>query len=618
MEKRVIVGAAAASLLIVPFAATVLLQQPGAPLIGLPAPGEKEAPKLESAPTVKPKAETGERLAAAPKKRDEPAGRIDGQISGGQVAQERKVKAPGNLALDVSREAAPSAVPATPPPAMKSLARRPRSDRAGPVRPAPAQANRDKFEARDANPVKSAVEHPVSTFSIDVDTASYAFVRRMLSQGRLPPKDAVRVEEMINYFGYDYPAPENAETPFRTSVALYPAPWNANTRLLHVGIKGYDIADAKRPPANLVFLIDVSGSMQSADKLPLLKSALRLLVSRLGDEDTISIVTYAGSAGTVLEPTPGTDKRKILAALDRLRSGGSTAGAQGIRQAYSLARAAFKKNGVNRIILASDGDFNVGITDRNELKSYVERQRKDGVSLSVLGFGQGNYNDALMQTLAQNGNGNAAYIDTLREAEKVLVQQSSGTLFTIAKDVKIQIEFNPARVSEYRLIGYETRRLKRADFNNDRVDAGEIGAGHTVTAIYEITPAGSAGGMIDALRYQRPAAAARGAAQSDEYAFLKLRYKLANETKSRLITIPVTEKMARDDIAGISADMRFAASVAAFGQKLRGSPQLADFSYGEIAKLAASSRGKDPFGYRGEFLSLVRLAEALDPAPAKE
>ena len=347
---------------------------------------------------------------------------------------------------------------------------------------------RDKFDEITFNPIKLVGEEPVSTFSIDVDTASYAFVRRQLNNGTLPQKDAVRVEELINYFNYNYPLPEDRSKPFKPTVALYPTPWNENTKLLHIGIKGYDIVPAEKPRSNLVFLLDVSGSMNSPDKLPLLRNSFSLLVDSLDPEDTVAIAVYAGAAGTILEPTKVKEKSKILAALNRLHAGGSTAGGAGIQLAYSLAEMNFDKEAVNRVILATDGDFNVGITNQNELKSFIERKRKSGIFLSVLGFGQGNYNDALMQALAQNGNGNAAYIDSLNEARKVLVDEAGGTLFTIAKDVKIQIEFNPARVHDYRLIGYETRMLKQEDFNNDKVDAGDVGSGHSVTAIYEITP----------------------------------------------------------------------------------------------------------------------------------
>jgi len=467
----------------------------------------------------------------------------------------------------------------------------------------------DQFENVTPNPVKKVSEEPLSTFSVDVDTTSYAFVRRSLNDGLLPQKDAVRIEELINYFNYDYPLPESAEHPFEPSVVVYPTPWNKHTKLLHIGIKGYDIIPAEKPKSNLVFLLDVSGSMDSPDKLPLLKNAFRLMVQNLQPEDTISIVTYAGSAGTVLEPTKVKEKSKILSALERLQSGGSTAGAQGIKQAYALAEQSFDKNGVNRIILATDGDFNVGITNREELKGFVERKRESGIFLSVLGFGQGNYNDALMQALAQNGNGNAAYIDTLNEARKVLVDEASSMLFPIAKDVKIQIEFNPGTVAEYRLIGYETRMLAREDFKDDKVDAGDIGSGHTVTAIYEITLVGSKAQLIDDLRYQEEEEK-KAASDSDEYAFLKLRYKAPEESDSKLIEMPIGRELERGNISEASEDIRFAASAAAFGQILKGNSYVGDFSYDDVIALAKDARGDDEFGYRSEFLNLVRLAKS--------
>ena len=469
-------------------------------------------------------------------------------------------------------------------------------------------AGRDQFESLKENSIKLTSETPVSTFSLDVDTASYSFVRRSLNQGHLPQKDAVRIEELINYFDYDYTVPKSKSEPFKPTVALYPTPWNKKTMLMHIGIKGHDIVKSERPRANLVFLLDVSGSMGSPDKLPLLKNSMKMLVNELSPEDTVAIAVYAGAAGTVLEPTKVSEKGKILAALDRLNSGGSTAGGAGIKLAYSLAEANFDKEAVNRVILATDGDFNVGIQNTNELKGFIERKRKTGVFLSVLGFGQGNYNDQLMQALAQNGNGNAAYIDTLSEARKVLVEESSSTLFTIAKDVKIQVEFNPLMVSEYRLIGYESRILNREDFNNDKVDAGEVGAGTSVTAIYEITPAGSESSMMDPLRYAKESKSSR-IDKKAEYAFLKIRYKLPDEDKSRLITTPINRGLAYEGIISVPTDVRFAASVAAFGQLLKGSKYIKDFSYDDVRKLAEDSRGRDRFGYRSEFLKLIGLAE---------
>ena len=423
----------------------------------------------------------------------------------------------------------------------------------------------------------SAQTDPVSTFSIDVDTASYSFVRRSLKEGLLPDPDTVRVEEMINYFPYDWKGPDSAATPFNSTVTVMPTPWNENTKLMHVAIKGYDVIPAEKPKANLVFLLDVSGSMDEPDKLPLLKSAFRLLVNSCSPDDTVSIVTYAGDAGTVLMPTKVSERDKILTAIDTLTPGGSTAGEAGIDEAYRLAEKSFVKDGVNRVMLATDGDFNVGQTDDEDLKRLIEEKRKTGVFLSVFGFGRGNLNDQMMQTIAQNGNGTAAYIDTLQEAEKVLVQDASSTLFPIAKDVKIQVEFNPAKVAEYRLIGYETRALKREDFNNDRVDAGEIGSGHSVTAIYEITPKGSPATMIDALRYGEAATDNGGVANAGEYAFVKIRYKLPDGDVSKLITTPVTEANEVPSFDAASADQRFSVAVAAFGQKLRDTDQTAEF-----------------------------------------
>ncbi|MFJ7354725.1 von Willebrand factor type A domain-containing protein [Phyllobacterium sp. NPDC097923] len=476
---------------------------------------------------------------------------------------------------------------------------------------APQQPSGDRVQRFDTNPVKRVADDPVSTFSIDVDTASYAMVRRSLKDGALPDPDSVRVEEMINYFPYDWKGPQSRETPFNTTITVTPTPWNQNTKLMHIGIKGYDVVPAEKPRANLVFLIDVSGSMDEPDKLPLLKSAFHMLVGKLDPKDKVSIVTYAGNAGTVLEPTEVKDKAKIFDALNRLEAGGSTAGEAGIKEAYRLAKANFVKDGVNRVMLATDGDFNVGQSSDEELKTLIEDERKSGVFLSVFGFGEGNYNDEMMQVLAQNGNGTAAYIDTLAEAEKTLVQEATSTLFPIAKDVKIQVEFNPATVAEYRLIGYETRALKREDFNNDRIDAGEIGSGHTVTAIYEVTPKNSPAVLTDDLRYAKPnAATADTKAGSDEYAFFKIRYKLPNEDVSKLITTPVTK--ANEVSAAASDDVRFSTAVAAFGQKLRGTDSLASYSYADIARLGAGSRGDDAFGYRSEFLSLVRLADALE------
>lgn len=484
-----------------------------------------------------------------------------------------------------------------------------------PYEPMPPQAYHggDKFESFADNPVKLVTQEPVSTFSLDVDTASYTFVRRMLNGGTMPPKESVRVEEMINYFDYNYSVPESKEKPFKPTVTVYPSPWNTNTKLVHIGIKGYDISAAEKPRSNLVFLVDVSGSMNAPDRLPLVKSSLRMLLDQLRPDDTVGIVIYAGNVGTALQPTKIADKAKIIQAIENLGAGGSTAGGEGIRQAYALAEQNFDKNAVNRVILATDGDFNVGITDPAQLQNYIEQKRQSGIFLSILGFGQGNYNDALMQKLAQNGNGTAAYIDTLNEARKVLVEEAGATLFTIAKDVKVQVEFNPAMVSEYRLIGYESRQLKREDFNNDKVDAGDVGSGHAVTAIYEVTPAGGGTQSVDELRYGKPAEApkaeVKSGAHSNEYAFLKIRYKLPGSNESTLLTTPINTSQEVSDIKQASDDVRFATAVAGFGQLLKGDTHIRSYSYDDVLSLADGARGKDSFGYRVEFLNMVRLAK---------
>ncbi|HSC68091.1 MAG TPA: VWA domain-containing protein [Cellvibrio sp.] len=469
------------------------------------------------------------------------------------------------------------------------------------------QEFRDRFEDFKENAVVAVSENPVSTFSIDVDTASYSFVRRMLNNGQLPEKDAVRSEEMINYFDYAYPAPTSKKTPFATYTHVMDSPWKAGNKLIHIGIQGYQLAASEIPQSNLVFLLDVSGSMDEPSKLPLVKQSMSLLLDTLKPDDTISIVVYAGAAGTVLAPTKVKEKAKILAALNNLQAGGSTAGAEGIALAYQLAEANFNAKGVNRIILATDGDFNVGETGDEALQDFVERKRDKGIYLSVLGFGQGNYQDEMMQTLAQNGNGTAAYIDTLSEAQKVLVTEATSNLFPIAKDVKIQVEFNPATVKEYRLIGYETRALKREDFNNDKVDAGEIGAGQRVTAIYEITPVGAESGLLEANRYQQETKPTAG--KNSEYAFVRLRYKLPHETKSNLIETPVTLDGIKKANAAYQQEVNFATAVAGFAQLLKGSAYAGDFTYDKVIELAQANKGKDEFGYRTEFIQLVRKAK---------
>jgi len=474
---------------------------------------------------------------------------------------------------------------------------------------------RDKFTTIVQNAFRVVREEPVSTFSIDVDTASYSWVRASLNQNVLPQPDSVRTEEMVNYFPYDYAAPTGAQQPFTTSVATMPSPWSAGRKLVRIGIKGYSIHRATRPRANLVFLIDTSGSMQEPNKLPLVQRSLDMLLDELDPRDTVAIVTYAGYAGTALEPTPASQKARIRAVIDGLGAGGSTAGAEGIRQAYALAEANLDPNGVNRVILATDGDFNVGITNQDELKGYIERERGKGVFLSVLGFGMGNYNDALMQTLAQNGNGTAAYIDTVNEARKTLVEEASSTLFPIAKDVKIQVEFNPATVSEYRLIGYETRMLNRDDFDNDKVDAGDVGSGQTVTALYEVVPVGGPRTIAN-LRYARPIAA--GPARNGELGFVRIRYKLPKSDVSRLISTPIDRRSEFASFAAAPQDARFAVGVAAFAELLRGGKYNGSLSYDDVLRIVSAARGRDEFGYRSEFVQLVRAAKSARNLAALE
>lgn len=504
-----------------------------------------------------------------------------------------------DMAMEVS--------PSSPAPVSTAKARRAEAPVAGLIAPtsmddqiAQPADNREQFANEAPNPLKITTEAPVSTFSIDVDTASYAYIRSAIEGGALPDPRAVRIEEMLNYFPYSYPAPDG-DVPFSTSVSVFQTPWNSDTKLIHIGIQGEKPAVENRPPLDLVFLIDTSGSMQDANKLPLLKQSFRLLLSKLSEQDKVSIVTYAGSSGVVLEPTAANDKKEIMAALDRLSAGGSTAGQAGLKLAYAQAEKMSGDNRIGRILLATDGDFNVGISDPEALKSYIAKKRESGTYLSVLGFGRGNYNDALMQAIAQNGNGTASYIDTLSEAQKVLVDQASGALFPIANDVKIQVEFNPAMIAEYRLIGYETRALAREDFNNDKVDAGDIGAGHSVTAIYEVTPVGSPAIMSDPLRYETPDTAIN----LGELGFLKLRYKAPGQSQSQLITTAI------EDGGNASDEALFSAAVAGFGQLLRKGKYLGEWGYQDAIDLANSAKGEDSFGYRHEAINLMRLADTL-------
>jgi Ca-activated chloride channel homolog len=469
--------------------------------------------------------------------------------------------------------------------------------------------NAESYSHISDNPFLSVVNDPLSTFSIDVDTASYSTVRRFLNERQLPPKDAVRIEEMINYFPYDYRPPKDGR-PFAVNVEIASCPWNEEHRLVRVGLKGREVARDKRPPSNLVFLVDVSGSMQPANKLPLLKQCLRLLTQQLTEDDHVSIVVYAGKAGEVLPITSGDNKKAILRALDNLESGGSTHGSQGIQVAYRTATDNFIPGGVNRVILCTDGDFNVGVTNPGELVRLIEDKAKSGVFLTVLGFGMDNYKDSTTEMLADKGNGNYAYIDTLNEGRKVLVEQMSGTLVTIAKDVKIQVEFNPAQATAYRLIGYENRLLKKEDFNNDQKDAGDIGAGHTVTALYEVVPLGvelDAPG-VDPLRYQKPVRLSN-AADRDELLTLKLRYKEPEKDASKLMVAPVTDTGRKFTQA--TDDFKFASAVAEFGLILRDSPYKGTASFADVQKLAQGNRGRDIEGYREEFLKLVERARSL-------
>lgn len=508
----------------------------------------------------------------------------------------------------------------------------------------PQQHNTEAYDAVEDNPFLPVVHNPLSTFSIDVDTASYSNVRRMLNDGMLPPPGAVRIEEMLNYFAYDYQPPAEGEAPFAARVEVATCPWNAEHRLARVALKGREISAQQRPACNLVFLVDVSGSMEPDNKLPLLKRSLSLLVERLNQRDRVAMVVYAGSSGLVLPSTTGENRETIAYALQRLEAGGSTNGAAGIEQAYDQARSHLIEGGVNRVILCTDGDFNVGITDQSQLVEMIEARAAEGVFLSVLGFGMGNYKDSTLEKLADHGNGNYAYIDTQAEARKVLVDQLEGTLVTIAKDVKIQVEFNPLEVAAYRLIGYENRLLRAEDFNDDLKDAGEIGAGHSVTALYEIVPVrkaqreepkedgasddasqgdsdseaaavteeeqaeGEERPVVDPLRYVRPAQLSE-AARSGELFTIKLRYKEPDAQRSKLIEFPVRDEQRK--LGQASDDFRFAASVAGFGMLLRNSPHRGNLTMAAVAEMAQAGVGDDAFGYRAEFVELIKKARQL-------
>jgi Ca-activated chloride channel family protein len=464
------------------------------------------------------------------------------------------------------------------------------------------QWNTEAYNSITENIFHDALNNPLSTFSIDVDAASYSNMRRFINNGQQPPKDAVRIEEMVNYFDYDYQQPKG-EDPFSIYTEISAAPWNAKHKLVHIGLQGKKIPTDNLPPCNLVFLMDVSGSMGEPNKLPLLVASFKLLVEQLREQDRVAIVVYAGAAGLVLPPTSGADKKTIIAALDRLQAGGSTAGGAGINLAYAVAKENFKKDGNNRVILATDGDFNIGESSDAAMERLIEEKRKDGIFLTVLGYGMGNYKDSKMEVLADKGNGNYAYIDNILEAQKVLVNEFGGTLFTIAKDVKLQIEFNPAKVKAYRLIGYENRMLKSEDFNNDKKDAGELGSGHTVTALYEIIPSGidSEFFKIDELKYQKTKIE-KSAANSDELMTVKFRYKKPNEDASKLIVHTLLDK----ETDKTSENFRWSASVAAFGMMLRESEYIKNFTYDDVLMLAQGSKGEDKEGYRIEFINMVK------------
>jgi Ca-activated chloride channel family protein len=489
-----------------------------------------------------------------------------------------------------------------------------RADRYGGIRAPNGEFNTAAYDHIVENPFLDAKSNPLSTFSIDVDTASYSNIRRFINEGSLPPKDAVRVEEMINYFAYDYAQPAD-EKPFAVHVDLASCPWEPSHRLVRIGLKGREIATDKRGASNLVFLLDVSGSMEPTERLPLVKQAMRLLVEKLTENDRVAIVVYAGASGVALPSTNGAHKEQILQALENLQAGGSTNGAEGIQLAYRIAADNFIKGGVNRVILATDGDFNVGVTNQGDLIRLIDEKAKTGVFLSVLGVGTDNLKDSTMQKLADKGNGNYAYLDSLDEARKVLVQQMNGTLVTIAKDVKIQVEFNPARVASYRLIGYEKRMLRKEDFNNDKVDAGEIGAGHTVTALYEVVPVGVSGNPaasvppVDTLKYSANERSTNERSTSSEMLTVKLRYKKPDGDKSDLVERAVTDDSG--DFAKASPDFKFAAAVAEFGMILRDSEHKGNGTFGAVLEWANEGKGADANGYRAGFIELVRKAQAL-------
>ncbi|MCO6459558.1 MAG: VWA domain-containing protein [Pirellulaceae bacterium] len=579
------------------------VQKPGADIGPVSGAADKTAPSLE--PELRyQRSQASPATSAAPEAGAAP--------SRGLATNSPLDQAPVELAAREPSSPPPEAVPPSALPPAVPAAPAPAADEQRDLGGAGPGMGGDRFDYLEENDFLSVADQPLSTFSIDVDTASYSKTRRYLQQNHtLPPRDAVRIEEFINYFAYDY-APPTDEHPFAAHVETAECPWRPGHQLARIGIQGRRV-DEQRPPTNLVFLIDVSGSMDYPDKLPLVQRALRMLVERLGENDRVAIVVYAGAAGLVLPSTHGDQRAVIESAIDRLHAGGSTNGGQGIHLAYQVALDHFITGGVNRVLLCTDGDFNVGTTSTGDLVRLAQQQAQAGVYLSVLAFGQGNHNDAMLEQLSNKANGNYAFIDTESEAYKVLVEQMSGTLVTIAKDVKLQVEFNPTRVAAYRLIGYENRKLANRDFNDDRKDAGEIGAGHQVTALYELVPAGEAGttdtGDVDPLKYQQRRATDDVGA-SDEWMTVKIRYKRPDEDQSTLRVFPVPAHSRRFGEA--SPDFQFASAVASFGMLLRRSEHRGDASYLTVFETAAATLGEDQSGYRREFLELVRQAGKLD------
>ena len=476
---------------------------------------------------------------------------------------------------------------------------------------APHVTNTERYQKQPDQPVKAVAQEPVSTFSIDVDTGSYANVRRFLNDGGLPPEDAVRIEEIVNYFPYNYPLPTGTH-PFAIHTQTVDSPWQPEAKLIKIGIQAQDLAKKELPPANLVFLVDVSGSMDEPDKLPLVKKTLRILTEQLRPQDKVTLITYADGEALVLPPTSGDNKDEILRAINKLQAGGSTAGESALKMAYEQAQKAYVKNGINRILLATDGDFNVGVADTEALKSMVAEKRKSGISLTTLGFGTGNYNEDMMEQIADAGDGNYSYIDNEKEAKKVLQHQLTSTLATVAQDVKIQVEFNPATVKEYRLVGYTNRTLRNEDFNNDKVDAGDIGSGHSVTAIYEIIPQGKQGWLNES-RYQKAPAASGG---KNEYAFVKVRYKLPGQSTSKLIEQAVPAISI--PLAQADEDTRLALAAASYAQALRGGEYNGKLDWDAIEQMAKQAKGKDPFGLQEEFVELVKIAKSLSSKRVQE